>query len=76
MAGIIPIIQCGILDSLEPGDAVMADKGFNVAESSVTLNIPPKKNDSQLSNSESNWNQKDCCIDDPCRESVSKSESI
>ena len=35
---------CGLLDLLEPGDAVMADKGFTLrkilAERGVTLNIP------------------------------------
>ena len=49
-------LRSGILNRLEPGDAVMADKGFNVADllesRGVTLNIPPKKNDSQLSNRE------------------------
>lgn len=35
---------CGLLDLLEPGDDVMADKGFTIkkllAERDVTLNIP------------------------------------
>ena len=35
---------CGLLDHLEPGDDVMADKGFTLwkvlAERGVTLNIP------------------------------------
>ena len=38
--------RCGLLDLLEDGDSVMADKGFNMADllnaRSVTLNIPPK----------------------------------
>lgn len=38
--------RCGLLDLLEDGDSVMADKGFNIADllnaRSVTLNIPPK----------------------------------
>lgn len=36
---------CGILDLKEPGDDVMADKGFTIKEAlaakRVTLNIPP-----------------------------------
>ena len=36
---------CGIIDLLEPGDSVMADKGFTIdkmlQEKNVSLNIPP-----------------------------------
>ena len=42
--------QCGLLDLLEEGDAVMADKGFNIMDllddKGITLNIPPKLTDS------------------------------
>ena len=48
---------CGILDLLEPGDNVMADRGFDVQEllaaQQVKLNIPPFLWDrSQLTSSE------------------------
>ena len=37
--------QCGILDLLEPGDSVMADKGFTIkkdlTQRGVMLNLPP-----------------------------------
>ena len=42
--------RCGLLDYLEEGDAVMADRGFNIhdllEDKGVTLNIPPKLIDS------------------------------
>ena len=50
------LVSSGLLDKLETGDAVMADKGFNVADllecRGVTLNVPPRKNNDQLTNSE------------------------
>ena len=49
-------IELGLLEKLDPGDSIMADKGFNIFDilecNGLTLNIPPKKNDSQLSEKE------------------------
>lgn len=49
-------IQSGILDLLEPGDSVMADHGFTIAdllaERGVDLNIPPMKLQPQLTEDE------------------------
>ena len=50
--------QCGLLDYLEEGDAIMADRGFNIGDllegKGVTLNIPPRLSDpsGQLSESD------------------------
>lgn len=45
-------IKSGFLDLLEPGDSIMADKGFLIADLlqplGVSLNIPPLKMDTQL----------------------------
>lgn len=46
-------MACGILDKLEPGDSLMADKGFTIADEcekrNITLNMPPFIRDKQLS---------------------------
>ena len=45
-------IDCGILNLLEPGDDLMADKGFDIEDimpNGVNLNIPPFLKDQQLS---------------------------
>ena len=49
-------IQSGLLEHLEPGDSVMADKGFTIADllsaRGVSLNIPPMKTQEQLTEQE------------------------
>lgn len=49
-------VRCGILDLFEPGDTVMADRGFQIAdllaERGVDLNIPPSKLQPQLTEDE------------------------
>ena len=49
-------IQCGLLNHLEPGDSLMADRGFMIADLleplGVDLNIPPQKLLPQLTESE------------------------
>ena len=49
-------IKSGLLDILEPGDSVMADKDFTIADllaaRGVSLNIPPMKTQDQLTEQE------------------------
>lgn len=48
--------RCGFLDHIEPGDVVMADKGFTIsdllAKKKAYLNIPPFLRNKQFSNAE------------------------
>ena len=49
-------IETGIIDKMDVGDAVMADKGSTVADilnlRGMTLNIPPRKNSDQFTEQE------------------------
>ena len=49
-------IESGLIDKLDTGDAVMADRGFNIADllssKGITVNIPPRKTSEQLDNVE------------------------
>ena len=60
--------DCGILDLLEEGDSIIADKGFEIADDlpkGVTLNIPPflRGNDHLSIEDETESN---CLSENPC----------
>ena len=41
-------MECGVLKLLEPGDSIMADRGFTISDilpPGVTLNVPPMLNE-------------------------------
>ena len=48
--------ESGLIDKLDTGDAIMADRGFNIADllssKGITVNIPPRKTSEQLDNVE------------------------
>ena len=48
--------KSGLLDLLEPGDSIMADRGFTIADlldsKGVSVNIPPMKVGDQLTETE------------------------
>jgi len=47
----IKVFNCGVLDCLEPGDSIMADKGFLISTllpPGVAINLPPFKETPQF----------------------------
>ena len=58
------------MDLLEPGDSVMADRGFTIADllavRKVTLNIPPIKTNDHFSENGTYHNTTDCFATDSC----------
>ena len=59
-------IQSVLLDCLEEGDSVMVDRGFNIGDllagKDVTLNIPPRLTDSQLSGDDHNVTRRSASV--------------
>ena len=71
----------GLLEKLEPGDEVMADKGFQIqdilAPLGVRLNTPPfLAANTQLSADDVMLTSKNCMIEDPRRKSYRTSKRI
>ena len=63
--------RSGLMEKLQYGDVIMADRGFNIQEmlaiKGVKVNLPPFMNESgQFSESELLEKKKDCISKNPC----------
>ena len=73
-------IRSGLLDILDPGDSVMADKGFTIADllaaKGVSLNIPPHENSEPVHRERVGRNSSNSLSSHSCREGYQKNQSI